>query len=238
MRERKINKNWVRDAAFRDEPAMMRHHTIPKHHGGHNSPIVTVDAWEHAQLHKDIFLNGYNDGITYIPSGCKECWKAYKVCMGIHETWKIERDNYHDYEFDIIGYYENDVNSEDILRNIDEDVIIHDFNNVKDTDFNIDRELDVESLRLELNDLFKRLKDRERNVLTEHFGLDGKKPRQLWEIGENYGITIPAVRQIKERAIRRLRNMCIPQKTYRKGVPFAVLHNHRKLSKLLEIFSK
>ena len=131
MRKRKRNNDWVRDKAFRDEPVMMKHHTVPKHHGGHNSPIVEVSAWEHAQLHLDIYKNGYNDGEScYIPPGCKVCLKNYKTLIGLHEKWKVERDLYHDNEFDIISYYENDVDSEDILRNVDEDILTNDFNNV------------------------------------------------------------------------------------------------------------
>jgi RNA polymerase primary sigma factor len=46
---------------------------------------------------------------------------------------------------------------------------------------------------------------RETEVLTMYFGLDGKDPRTLEEIGARYGITRERVRQIKDRALWRLR---------------------------------
>jgi RNA polymerase primary sigma factor len=46
---------------------------------------------------------------------------------------------------------------------------------------------------------------REVEVLSAYYGLEGQKPLTLEEIGEMYGLTRERVRQIKERAIRRLR---------------------------------
>ena len=43
-------------------------------------------------------------------------------------------------------------------------------------------------------------------MITCYFGLDGKKSLTLEEIGERYNLTRERVRQIKERAIRKLRN--------------------------------
>ena len=42
MRVRRGNKNWVREKAFRNQPLMNKHHIIPKHHGGKDSPLITV----------------------------------------------------------------------------------------------------------------------------------------------------------------------------------------------------
>lgn len=46
---------------------------------------------------------------------------------------------------------------------------------------------------------------REIEVLSAYYGLNGQKALTLEEIGELYGLTRERVRQIKERAIRRLR---------------------------------
>jgi len=51
------------------------------------------------------------------------------------------------------------------------------------------------------------LSPRETEVLKAYFGLEGKQPMHLEEIGEMFGLTRERVRQIKERAIRRLRKM-------------------------------
>ena len=50
------------------------------------------------------------------------------------------------------------------------------------------------------------LKEREAKVLRLYFGLDGQDPMTLEEIGSLLGITRERVRQIKERALLRLRH--------------------------------
>ena len=240
MRVRRGNKNWVREKAFRNQPLMNKHHIIPKHHGGKDSPLITVTTWEHAQLHKDIYENGYDDGVTVIESGCTECLKNYKTLMGLHETWKTERDFYHDNEFDIIHYYEKDVNSEDILRNIDEDIITHDCNNIEDTDcVDMDTEINMESLKIELGVVLDKLKDRERDVIIKNFGLDGNDRLNLWQIGDLYGLTRERTRLIRNLAIKRLRQNCLPIRVNtREGISFETIGRYRRLVKLLESFSK
>lgn len=49
------------------------------------------------------------------------------------------------------------------------------------------------------------LSPREVEVISTYYGLNGKKSLTLEEIGDLYGLTRERVRQIKERAIRRLR---------------------------------
>jgi RNA polymerase primary sigma factor len=46
---------------------------------------------------------------------------------------------------------------------------------------------------------------RECEVVTMYFGLDGGEPRTLEEIGDRYGITRERVRQIKDKALLRMR---------------------------------
>ena len=68
-----------------------------------------------------------------------------------------------------------------------------------------DRQLLIESLREEIKHLLKTLNDRERCVITAFYGI-GQSEMTLEEIGNKYGLTRERVRQIKEKAIRRLRN--------------------------------
>lgn len=68
-----------------------------------------------------------------------------------------------------------------------------------------DGELLHESLRQELNHVLSSLSDREAEVVRLYFGLDGNL-LTLEEIGEKFGLTRERVRQIKEKAIRRLRH--------------------------------
>ena len=51
------------------------------------------------------------------------------------------------------------------------------------------------------------LKDREARILRLYFGLDGQDPKTLEEIGTELGITRERVRQIKEKALARLRHV-------------------------------
>ncbi len=68
-----------------------------------------------------------------------------------------------------------------------------------------DRQLVVESLRAEIGVVLKSLNERERSVITAFYGI-GQPEMTLEEIGNKYGLTRERVRQIKEKAIRHLRN--------------------------------
>lgn len=63
-----------------------------------------------------------------------------------------------------------------------------------------------ESLRIEVKRALKTLSDREAEVIRLYFGLDREHPLTLEEIGERFSLTRERVRQIKEKAIRRLRH--------------------------------
>ena len=63
-----------------------------------------------------------------------------------------------------------------------------------------------ESLRIEVKRALTTLSDREAEVIKLYFGLDREHPLTLEEIGERFSLTRERVRQIKEKAIRRLRH--------------------------------
>ncbi len=67
-----------------------------------------------------------------------------------------------------------------------------------------DKQLFVESLRLEIAAVLQTLNERERSVISAFYGI-GQPEMTLEEIGSKYGLTRERVRQIKEKAIRRLR---------------------------------
>lgn len=71
---------------------------------------------------------------------------------------------------------------------------------------NTDRELAIESLKAEVSRILKLLNDKEQKVLRAFFGIDGSPEMTLDEIGEKYNLTRERVRQIKEKALRRLRH--------------------------------
>jgi RNA polymerase primary sigma factor len=62
-----------------------------------------------------------------------------------------------------------------------------------------------ESLRKEIDRAISTLSEKEQDVIRLYFGLDGKHPMTLEEIGEKFDLTRERVRQIKEKAIRRLK---------------------------------
>ncbi len=68
-----------------------------------------------------------------------------------------------------------------------------------------DLQLMAESLREEVAEGMSILSPRETEVIASYYGLNGNEPLNLDEIGELYGLTRERVRQIKERALRRLR---------------------------------
>ena len=63
-----------------------------------------------------------------------------------------------------------------------------------------------ESLKLEIEEALATLDDREAEVLRLYFGLNGEHPLTLEEIGERFELTRERVRQIKEKALQRLRH--------------------------------
>ncbi|MBN1542674.1 sigma-70 family RNA polymerase sigma factor [candidate division KSB1 bacterium] len=69
-----------------------------------------------------------------------------------------------------------------------------------------DRELIDESLRIEVERALSTLNDREAHVLRLYFGVGEDNPLTLEEIGARFNLTRERVRQIKEKALRRLRH--------------------------------
>ncbi|GAA4244211.1 sigma-70 family RNA polymerase sigma factor [Winogradskyella psychrotolerans] len=71
---------------------------------------------------------------------------------------------------------------------------------------NPDRDLLHESLRTEIERALETLTPREADVIRLYFGLASQHPMTLEEIGETFDLTRERVRQIKEKAIRRLKH--------------------------------
>jgi RNA polymerase primary sigma factor len=69
-----------------------------------------------------------------------------------------------------------------------------------------DAVLMTESLKIEIQRALSMLTYRESEVVTLYFGLDGNTPLTLEELGDRLHLTRERVRQIKEKATRRLRH--------------------------------
>tara|TARA_R100001082_G_scaffold22667_2_gene10979 strand:- start:2794 stop:3471 length:678 start_codon:yes stop_codon:yes gene_type:complete len=75
-----------------------------------------------------------------------------------------------------------------------------------ESDYNTDDIDNRDSLIKDMKASLFKLKDRERDVIELHFGLNGKCPTTLDGIALEFGLTRERVRQIKEKAIRKLRH--------------------------------
>jgi len=92
---------------------------------------------------------------------------------------------------------DNHINSEgDTLI----DLITNDNSQSPDSAFNTE---DV--LKQKLQDVMKTLDEREKIIVMDYYGLSGNN-KTLEEIGNDFGLTKERVRQIKEKALRKLRN--------------------------------
>lgn len=69
-----------------------------------------------------------------------------------------------------------------------------------------DTSLMSESLHAEINKALSKLSEQEAEVIKLYFGLEDDQPMTLEEIGDKFNLTRERIRQIKEKAIRRLRN--------------------------------
>lgn len=71
---------------------------------------------------------------------------------------------------------------------------------------NTDKYIMDDSLRTEISRSLKMLDSRDREIVELFFGLGGSQPLSLEEIGEKYNLTRERVRQIKDKALARLRH--------------------------------
>jgi RNA polymerase primary sigma factor len=71
---------------------------------------------------------------------------------------------------------------------------------------NPEKDLIAESLKSEIERSLSTLKLREADVVRLYFGLGGQPPMTLAEIGLRFDLTRERVRQIKEKAIRKMKN--------------------------------
>jgi RNA polymerase primary sigma factor len=69
------------------------------------------------------------------------------------------------------------------------------------------QELEEKTVIAMLQEMVRRLPEREATILNYRFGLDGGDERTLEEVGEKFGVTRERVRQIQNLALNKLRRM-------------------------------
>lgn len=106
---------------------------------------------------------------------------------------------------------EDSMNSSTVHVSMDAPLRDEEANNMYDVMLNEDslvpdEQLMDNSLRLEIERSLSTLGDREAEILRYYFGLKGYQQHTLEEIGDEFGLTRERVRQIKEKAIKKLKN--------------------------------
>ena len=102
--------------------------------------------------------------------------------------------------------YGNSIESIDALDHSISLEPVQDFFSYNENNESIERDVMEHSDNLFINGLLETLSERERIVLELYFGINCDDALALNEIGEEFDLTRDRVRQIKEKAIQRLRH--------------------------------
>lgn len=74
---------------------------------------------------------------------------------------------------------------------------------VNNDDFDVEEMIIRKELRDEIESILNKITLRERVILEQRFGWDGKKPKTLAEIGQTLGLTRERIRQIQEQTLKK-----------------------------------
>ena len=78
---------------------------------------------------------------------------------------------------------------------------------VEDSGYKTPDEVVVDnSLREDINEVLDTLSQKESEIIQYRFGLNGRRPMSLKEIGSRYKLTKERIRQIEKKAIKRLQH--------------------------------
>ncbi len=90
----------------------------------------------------------------------------------------------------------------------DEDTTLVDLMSKKGTE-DVEREVVEEELHKQLESLMNVLDEREKEIIKHRYGLEGVEPKTLNEVGEMLGISRERVRQLENRALKKLRALAM-----------------------------
>jgi RNA polymerase primary sigma factor len=69
-----------------------------------------------------------------------------------------------------------------------------------------DEELSNQDMGSQLDSLLSVLDKRERSIINQRFGLAGRNPRTLEQLGDRFGVTRERIRQLQNRALEKMRD--------------------------------
>jgi RNA polymerase primary sigma factor len=92
------------------------------------------------------------------------------------------------------------------IEGADSDLVLEDTISVYNT-LDIEKDINEEDLKRVIEALLDTLSPRERKILIHRFGLSGKEPKTLDEVGEIVGLSRERVRQIENRILKKLRKI-------------------------------
>jgi RNA polymerase primary sigma factor len=90
----------------------------------------------------------------------------------------------------------------------EEDFTLLDVLSKKGTE-DIEKELIEETIHKELESMLDVLDEREKQIIKMRYGLDGEEPKTLEEVGEKLGISRERVRQLEQRALKKLKAVAL-----------------------------
>jgi RNA polymerase primary sigma factor len=106
---------------------------------------------------------------------------------------------------DLIKYIDNNVDSLDESINEDSESTMIDFIPNQNS-LSPDSDLEKESLKIEINRIIETLSIREQQIIKYYFGLNGTHALSIEEISYRMSISCERVRQIRDKAIKKLKN--------------------------------
>ena len=132
-------------------------------------------------------------------TGCTECddvLKCNKVIEMICQKIQCNQEQ----AADVLTASLPNLSLEDITENET------DYSELSSFDQDVGEESEAQSLSDVLHETLNKLTERERIILIDRFGLDDDEQKTLEQIGLKFGITRERVRQIEQKALRKLRH--------------------------------